>query len=136
MYLFQPFKRFYSQSKEAAYPFLKKWHAVFLKFIFTYIPLSGIVTILLVLPASQSRPAWLPVGLNTAFVLFIRYQVWKDIRRILNNPLKRLTTGILALILLAARCWGLYYFKKDSADGRILVWKVYDRWSTFYWQWL
>jgi O-antigen polymerase len=125
MYLFKPFDK--SQTIKIDTIIVQKWHSAFLKYIFKYIPLIGVVTILLILPASQSRAAWLAVGLSTTFLLFWRYDGWENFGRIFNSFGKKIVICIFAFGLLTAGCLSLYHFKKDSADGRLLVWKITSR---------
>ena len=80
--------------------------------------------ILLVLPAAQSRAAWLGVMVSAFFLLYHRYKWNRYLMRLLDKPVKRavgigLSAG-LSLALLA----GIYLLRTDSADGRVLIWKA------------
>lgn len=94
-----------------------------IKYIFEYIPLLGMVSILLVLPASQSRAAWLATLVSSLILLELRYAV-------LNRFLKKMSTlkktilTILAIAVLSLGLLSVYYLKKGSADGRLFIWKV------------
>ncbi len=70
----------------------------------------------LMLPLSMSRTAWIASALG-AMIVFSP----KLIRIFRRSP--RLS-ALLAVIILAASLWGLYSIKSDSADGRLLMWKV------------
>ncbi|MDR1121494.1 MAG: O-antigen ligase family protein [Dysgonamonadaceae bacterium] len=92
----------------------------------------GIITclfILLVLPAAMSRASWLAVIGGSLVVIFGRYAglfksvQFKFIKTKLARPVKRLIVPGLILLVLAAFT-GMYYLKKDSADGRALIWKT------------
>ena len=86
------------------------------------------ITIILVLPASMSRASWLAVIAGSIVVVAAHY--WNKLR-VKNEELKvknrRLNFSLFILIssLLTFNSFvGLYYLKKDSADGRLLAWKV------------
>lgn len=80
--------------------------------------------ILLVLPAAQSRAAWLGVIVSAFFLLYHRYQWNKYLMRLLDKPVKRaVAIGFCAMFSLALLA-GIYLLRKDSADGRVLIWKA------------
>jgi O-antigen ligase len=92
----------------------------------------GIITclfILLVLPAAMSRASWLAVIGGSLVVVFGKYAglfgsvQFKFMKKKLERPVKGLLVSGLILLVLAAFA-GMYYLKKDSADGRALTWKV------------
>lgn len=112
--------------------------------------LLTLLSILLVLPAARSRAAWLGALAGCAFIVWHKYnlkQFFKQARQTAKQSnmseanfkpsngiaiklFKRVITfrnrtivAILALLLLAGSL-SLYYFKKDSADGRMLIWTV------------
>ncbi len=116
------------------------------KQLFTYLPILGLVTIFIVLPSTQSRAAWLAC-LASSGLLYV-FKVYKK-KRItnLNIYTKNRKKIILLLVLVTgASLFGLYHFKKNSAKGRSLIWKVcteiiqenslfgvgYDRFQTHY----
>ena len=87
--------------------------------------LSGLtcIAILLVLPASMSRASWLAVMAGSVIVL-VRH--WRKKLLFLKPAMKRLKiiTFVLVICLSIITFAGMYYLKKDSADGRLLTWKV------------
>ena len=97
--------------------------------------LSSCIAILLVLPAAMSRASWLAVIAGSLVVLAAHY--WEEIKTksyelrqfmIKGEKAKRklllvLSSSLLTLILFAALA-GMYLIKKDSADGRALMWKI------------
>jgi hypothetical protein len=95
-----------------------------LRLLFEYLPLTGILSIVLVLPASQSRAAWLSVILSSALLLNQRYHLLSLARRVLNKTWKKSLVGLLLLLSAGAGGYGVYHFKQGSADGRLLIWKV------------
>lgn len=83
------------------------------------------LTALSVLPAGMSRSSWLATAMGCGIVLLVYYRVgflwslgWQKFRN-------RMAAGIvIALMAGVSGLIGLYAFKKDSADGRMLMWKV------------
>nr|WP_308990457.1 O-antigen ligase family protein [Mariniflexile sp. KMM 9835]MDQ8210008.1 O-antigen ligase family protein [Mariniflexile sp. KMM 9835] len=101
--------------------------SVFLKkmfqYIFNYIPMFGVVSILLVIPASQSRGSWLAVIISSCLLLEYRYRVIKR----LFNKYTNLTKSILitgCILIIGVSLLGIYLFKQGSSDGRLFIWKV------------
>ena len=93
-------------------PFINKW-------------IGGLtcIAILLVLPASMSRASWLSVIAGSMVVITGQ---WRKKRLFFKSGMKSLKVivFILVLCLMAVSFTGIYYLKKDSADGRFLMWKV------------
>jgi hypothetical protein len=95
-------------------------HPVYCK---KYRPLSVIsfavvVSCIPILILSESRAAWLALFLSVLYGVYAR---WKDI---LGTKIRKyLLFGSLFLLIILAS-YPLYYYKKDSADGRLLIWKV------------
>ena len=97
------------------------------------------VAILLVLPAGMSRASWLAVIAGSVVVLAGR---WRGVftfsgllrrftprndaegRAPRNDALVKTASVVLGICLTAASIAGMYFLKKDSADGRLLIWKV------------
>lgn len=89
--------------------------------------LSGICLFLCVslLPASMSRASWLAAGTGTAVVLASRYRLTSRIGRLFRTHRKQYIACLAAaFLLLALAGGGIYHLKKDSADGRLLMWKI------------
>ena len=82
-----------------------------------------VLVICVVLPAGRSRSAWIAALLGSAWVLISYYKV-AIISYVRQYP-KRIAAMLLAgVLLLAGGAYGMYHLKKDSADGRLLMWKV------------
>ncbi|GHT88303.1 membrane protein [Bacteroidia bacterium] len=81
------------------------------------------IAILLILPATMSRAAWLAAIAGSGWVLYARYAGWlkKQYQRYKKQAI--MIGSALALFSVLALA-GVYYLKKDSADGRALMWKV------------
>ena len=110
------------------YYLLRDWSCVKIRFQLRYWPvylrwglaLVTFVCVLTVLPASMSRAAWLGAigGCGVVFSFFSaqRHGEHKGSQR------KIVWIAVVSLALLAG-CAGMYYLKKDSADGRAFIWK-------------
>jgi O-antigen ligase len=109
--------------------------------LFIYISILTSIAILLVLPASKSRAAWLAAIASGGYLLFKHYKNrWLDIltytkqqplnkwalrlKRWSGSILNRSIAITLITIITCVIGYGLYNMKKGSADGRLLVWKV------------
>lgn len=87
----------------------------------------GFVSVLLViviLPSTRSRAAYLGLATVVLVWLFYRYKPLLYLKCILNTKLKRRLAYTLVPLTFLILFTGLYLFKKDSADGRLLIWKV------------
>jgi O-antigen ligase len=90
-----------------------------------YMALVVLVLIVCVLPAGMSRSAWLAAGCSGLFVAWRRNN-WS---RLLKNSWRTnkrkvicwsASAGVCLLIGLAF----IFYLKKDSANGRLFMWKI------------
>lgn len=83
------------------------------------------LSILIILPATMSRSAWLAALVSCGWVYAINRSIWKHIKIKKDKVSKKACFGIIiTIILLLSIGWTLYLIKKDSADGRLLRWKV------------
>lgn len=80
-----------------------------------HLALVALVLMLVVLPSGMSRSAWLAALVASGYVLGMHY------REKVCRYWKYFCVGGLLLVVLAI---GAYHWKKDSADGRLLMWKV------------
>jgi tetratricopeptide (TPR) repeat protein len=84
-----------------------------------------LLSIIIVLPAAMSRASWLAIIGGCLFVGII--QLWHNKRRIQSLKIYKIRIAVLLLvagIIFIAGAIGMYHLKKDSADGRALMWKV------------
>lgn len=86
--------------------------------------IAAAIAIILVLPASRSRAAWLAVLVSSSYLFLIKHQLYSRIRLYFNTRIRQFGLISLLAILLTTTVFGLYHFKKGSADGRLLIWKV------------
>ncbi len=89
------------------------------KSICGYVSLGVLLLMLCVLPAGMSRSAWIAAAVASAYVGWMHYK--KQITVWLRKH-KVLTIGLVVTLTVAL--FGAYQMKKDSADGRLLMWKV------------
>jgi hypothetical protein len=83
------------------------------------------LTIILTLPAAMSRASWIAVCAGSLVVAAGYYAKRFSLKAYYLQHKKTvwLAACILVLLLSAASA-GMYFLKKDSADGRMLTWKV------------
>ncbi|MBE8722340.1 O-antigen ligase family protein [Sphingobacterium pedocola] len=92
------------------------------------VALIALGCMLLVLPATMSRAAWIAAGASSAVVLGLYFlkirhrSYFKESKR--WSKAKWASLSLVAAMLLSILGTGLYHFKKDSADGRVLIWNV------------
>ena len=85
------------------------------KRIWKHVALAALILMLVVLPSGMSRSAWLAALVASGYVLGMHY------REKVCRYWKYFCVGGLLLVVLAV---GAYHWKKDSADGRFLMWKI------------
>jgi tetratricopeptide (TPR) repeat protein len=88
------------------------------------IAIATIISILLVLPASRSRAAWLAVAVSSFYLISVRYRLYSRAKAYFDTLTKKISLLVFSIIVLTIAGAGLYLMKKGSADGRMLIWKV------------
>lgn len=88
-----------------------------------YLLLACLIFILALIVLSRSRGAWLACLIGCIFVIEHYFGVLKSIRKHFSRT-QRLILSVLLGAGLLGGAFFLYKFKADSADGRLLVWKV------------
>jgi hypothetical protein len=84
-----------------------------------------VIAILLVLPAAMSRAAWIAVIAGGAVVFLKRMTANEHIKAYYREHKKQVRmAGIALFFVFLIGCVGMYFLKKTSADGRLLIWKV------------
>lgn len=97
--------------------------------------------ILCLLPAGMSRSAWIAAGIGAAYVAGMHYRHAIKTYAVRHKNRMIVMAG-LGFILLTVAIYGAYQLKKDSADGRILMWKVAARavcenpWTGYGWDYV
>lgn len=98
-----------------------KWN---LKHVVKYISLIGLVTISSIIVSSQSRAAWVSIVLSGSYILISRYNLPVFVNRSFKNKLRKWVTISIALVILLSCAFGLFQYKKRSAEGRLFIWTV------------
>ena len=85
---------------------------------------AGVVC-MLVLPATLSRTAWIATMAGCLVVLLSNRKIIIKLRQ-LRNRHKKVSVIILTVVILCMVIagYGIYHLKKDSADGRLFMWKI------------
>ncbi|WZX38400.1 O-antigen ligase family protein [Petrimonas sulfuriphila] len=80
---------------------------------------------LMVFPATLSRTAWIAAIVGCAVVLLSDKRIIVKLRLFWKRHRKQCIIGaaLLSLFLVVA-VYGIYHLKKDSADGRLFMWKI------------
>lgn len=84
-----------------------------------YVALLSLFLIVCVLPAGMSRAAWLAASLSCLYVIGRIYAT-----RLKSFLWKHKCLALTALLLMLLAGVGIYFMKRASADGRLLIWKV------------
>lgn len=93
------------------------------KTILYYIALAGMLLILCVLPAGMSRSAWIAAAVSSAYICGMHYR--SEIKNyIKHNRKMTVCFAIIGFLLAGIALGGIYQMKKDSADGRLFMWKI------------
>jgi tetratricopeptide (TPR) repeat protein len=117
----------------AFYYMLRHWYCTKAGFKLRYWPVYlrwgvSLLTVggaLLVLPAAMSRTSWLAAAGGCGLVTFFHFAKNEKVSACYHRYKKRallILSCLFFCILLGGA--GMYYLKKDSADGRLLMWKI------------
>ena len=83
-----------------------------------------VVSSILVLPAAMSRTAWIGCIGGCGLVLVYFFSKNRKVKQFIAlNKKKIVFASMLTALLIVAGCFGMYKLKKDSADGRLFIWK-------------
>lgn len=89
------------------------------------VALLTLILCLLLLPAGMSRSAWMAATTGGAAVYGMHWRSKiKNWSSRLFRSRKRLMMAGVALLTLVAIGWGTFQLKEDSANGRLLMWKI------------
>lgn len=102
----------------------RRRYAVFFK-VRWVIALVTFTAIVLILPVTMSRAAWMASAIGCATVLGGYYRCFLKPRKEKHNAIgRKIGVAVVFLAVVSLSFAGLYYLKKDSADGRTLIWKL------------
>lgn len=90
-----------------------------------YVFLAAGIILLLVFPATLSRTAWIAAIAGCGLVLLFDTKIIVKLHDFCKVHLRKviLFTGILILLFIGS-IYGIFHIKKDSANGRLFMWKV------------
>ena len=108
-------------SKCVSLPLLPKLK-ISLDHIIYYISIITLLLILLVLPITMIRTGWLMGIAGSLFVLY--HQFKPDIKEAFSKKWIRWMAIPVVLLSMIAVMYGAYVLKKDSTDGRALIWEI------------
>lgn len=93
-----------------------------------YLSWAYIFLCLCLLPATMSRASWMAAIVGTGIVLIYHYHLFFRLRQFYQAHRKQAITYIcITGLLITIAGVAIYHLKKDSADGRLLMWKVTSR---------
>ncbi|MDR2008944.1 MAG: O-antigen ligase family protein [Bacteroidales bacterium] len=82
----------------------------------------SIIAVLTVLPITLSRASWIAVCLSSLLIIINHYSVISKLKSLYRA--KQIIILFISLIFVTLGVCGLLRFKTNSANGRILIWKV------------
>ena len=86
------------------------------------------VAILILMPSTMSRMAWLAMAAGATIVLSARFKYAAKVSDFIKRRKSASSLAIaLTAILAAVAVFNAYNMKRDSADGRLLIWKISSR---------
>jgi len=89
------------------------------------VSILAFTSVILVLPATMSRAAWIAVLVGCGFVVSLYYLQKAHVRNYLILQRKKVILFLcIGVVLAACGAVGIYQLKKNSADGRALIWKT------------
>ena len=82
--------------------------------------------VICILPAGRSRAAWIAALLSVLWVCRLRLPGWLKYRGLWKKSYKRLSNWIFigTLAVAGIGLFGSFFLNTDSANGRLLIWKV------------
>lgn len=94
------------------------------KSILKYLALTATVLIIIVLPLTKARTAWISAIIVIVYVVFYTKPVQQVWNKYFKTFSRRILLVTIAIILLVGGIWALTAFKQESASGRLFIWKV------------
>ncbi|MCU0413392.1 MAG: O-antigen ligase family protein [Ignavibacteriaceae bacterium] len=97
---------------------------IFIMVLARYLSLITLLAIILVLPATMIRASWLGIVAGSAVALNYRYGLLRKAGAMLTSPARKVFVIACAILITALSVTGLYYLKKGSSTGKLLIWEV------------
>jgi len=93
--------------------------------ILEYLFLAVGIVLLLVFPATLSRTAWLAAITGCLLVILFDTNVIATVKALRKRkPRKLLLITAIITVLVLIGAYGVFHIKKDSANGRLFIWKI------------
>jgi len=89
----------------------------------TYAMISFAI-MMLVLPFTRARAAWIAAFICISYILFIRFDLNKAISKWFRSLWIKVAVLVGIVVVLCIFAVYLFRFKEESASGRIFIWKV------------
>lgn len=89
-----------------------------------YIAWGYLILITILLPAGMSRTAWIAASISCGWVCWKRLSHNHFIDYIKRHRIQSFLLSITIVTIIATCGYWMYLFKKDSANGRLLLWKI------------
>lgn len=90
-----------------------------------YLSSLGFILILIVLPGSMNRPAWIAATISCLWVCWMRLMGWQKTKRILKKHCKLFTTvSIVGFLFIAIIPELEKIAETGKTDGRMLLWNI------------
>jgi O-antigen polymerase len=83
-----------------------------------------LIGISIILPATQSRSAWIGTLIGSQLVIYIRYKAAFSTLHSKTKPVYRVAIALTVFLIFLAGSYLLYQYKPESAEGRALVWRL------------
>jgi len=86
--------------------------------------LITVLLLLLILPATHSRSSWIAALLPSLILLNAKYSFGDKLKGTFHKSWQKVVMIIFLIVILTIGSVTLYQFKKDSAYGRLIQWKL------------
>ena len=96
------------------------WRSLSYKVIYETVSIVAIVAIIVVIPASDSRASWM-AGIGSSVYITLKFYKLPA-KKFLSA--KKIVISIAVIIILGVGALAIYHLKRNSADGRLLIWKI------------
>ena len=73
---------------------------------------------------SDSRGAWIAGFIGIVYVLKQKYKFKTNKLRLLKTKAAKIATIVVLLLAIISICLAIFQYKQESANGRLLIWKV------------
>lgn len=94
-----------------------------LSYVYGLISFGTVIVSILVIPASMSRASWISLTIGSLIVLIYNFPLKTHFKKYLELNRQKKLFLFFTILFLSFALSGVYLLKKDSADGRLLLWK-------------